>query len=301
MANIGYINLSFIGDCMLASYRGEYWWNTFNYVADEVEPEYFFAGVYDILNNDDFTIANCENVFTDNKLNETYKNYNPAYWYKSPSKNADIFKAGSVEVVSLANNHTYDYGEQGYYDTIAAVEKAGLIWGSDNKIAYVEKDGFCVSLLMVNVKGKGNVDNLESMIDEAKKNSDYIVVYFHGGTERVYTPPNYIVNMAHEMIDLGCDLIIGAHPHVLQPIEEYKGKKIVYSLGNFIFGAGRGENRTIIYQHTIYFWENEVISAEDNIIPCYCFSERWQPAVIYEEDIKQRVLDFLNKKLYNPL
>ena len=302
MTSLNYVTLSFIGDCMLASYRGEDWWNTFNSFANEVEPEYFFAEVADIFKNDDFTIANCENVFTDdNSLYESRKSGNPVYWYKSPKKNAEIFTAGGVDIISVANNHTYDYGEQGYLDTIAAAEAAGLLWGDNNNIAYAQKDGFRIAFLFVTITERGNIDSLRPMIDEAEEKADYTIVYFHGGTEHVYRPSANIVRMAHDMVDAGCDLVIGSHPHVLQPIEYYNGATIVYSLGNFIFGAGRGENRTIIYQYTIYFSDTQVLKTEENVIPCYCFVERWQPAVIEDYDIRKRVLDFMQSLLPTPL
>ncbi len=298
---INTITLSFVGDCMLASYKGEYNWNTFNYRADYEDPSYFFAGVSDIFKNDDFTIANCENVFTDNDLAAIDKGYDGAFWYKSKSANASIFKVGGIDIISLANNHTYDYGEQGKKDTVAAAEAAGLLWGDDSNPIILEKYGFKIALMCVNIMNSRNIDRLISTLSELKKSTNFMIVYFHGGTERVYIPPDNIVETAHRMVDAGAGLVIGHHPHVLQPIEKYKGVNIVYSLGNFLFGAGRGENRTIIYQYSFIVADGLLLDTAENIIPCYCFVERWQPAVIEDAEIKKRVMDFLSGKAENPL
>lgn len=99
----------------------------------------FLPGVYDILSSDDFTVANCENVFTDQNLPETPKDYSPAYWYRSPKKNAAIFTAGSIDIISLANNHTNDYGKTGMADTISALEAENLIWGNTGNPVIIEK------------------------------------------------------------------------------------------------------------------------------------------------------------------
>jgi poly-gamma-glutamate synthesis protein (capsule biosynthesis protein) len=298
---INTVTLSFVGDCMLASYRGEYNWNTFNYRADNEDPSYFFHGVSDIFNNDDFTVANCENVFTDNDLAETDKGYDGAYWYKSRSANASIFKAGGVDIISLANNHIYDYGEQGKTDTIAAADAVSLIWGDDDNPVILEKYGYKIALMCVTFMSSENIDRTVAALSEIQMTTDFQIIYFHGGTERVYDPSVNIINAAHRLADAGADLIIGHHPHVLQPIERYNGVNIVYSLGNFIFGAGRGENRTIIYQYIFNITGGRLLDTMENIIPCYCFAERWQPSVIYDQKIKKRVTDFLAGNAESPL
>lgn len=295
------ITLSFVGDCMLASYRGEYNWNTFNYRADNEDPAYFFAGVSDILKTDDFTVANCENVFTDNDLPAINKGYEGAYWYKSKSANASIFTAGGIDMISLANNHTYDYGLQGKKDTIAAAESACLLWGDDNNPVIIEKYGFRIAILCSDIMIYANSDRLIETLTALAETTDFRIVFFHGGTERVYTPPENIVNLARKFVDVGADLVIGHHPHVLQPIERYNGVNIVYSLGNFLFGAGRGENRTIIYQYILNIAGGVLLDTYENIIPCYVYDKRWQPAVIADEGVKKRVMDFLDGKSENPM
>ena len=103
------ITFSFVGDCMLATDRGGEWEGSFNALAKKVEPSYFLENFIDLFENDDWTVANLENVFTDNtEAPMRNKGYLPAYWYRSSTSNTAILNAGSVEVVSLSNNHSED-------------------------------------------------------------------------------------------------------------------------------------------------------------------------------------------------
>ncbi len=295
------ITLSFLGDCMLATSKGGMYEGSFNYMAQNMPPEYFFEGVIDIIGEDDFTIADCENVFTDRPLYELEKGYYPAYWFKGPSKNAEIFSSNSIELVSLANNHTYDYGIEGYNDTVSAVEKAGVEWTDEAKPVILEKDGVKIAVLSLILYRYGTYDATFSQIEEYKDKVDAVVVVFHGGTEKVHVPDEFKVKAARAFIDAGANVVVGGHPHVLQPFEEYNGGHIVYSIGNFCYGGSGGpENRTIIYQETLTFdKDGKLIGMNENIIPCYVYSgqtNNYQPAVIYDEEIKNKVLDFMYQR-----
>ena len=218
---------------MLATDGGYEYEGSFNKLANEVDPSYFFEDFQDIFANDDWTIANLENVFTDDpNIQRKGKNHSPAYWYKSKTANTDILNAGSIEVVSLANNHSGDYGTKGNQDTKDALDKAGVIWGDDDKIVTLEKEGFRIAIYCCTFYYGGYekiiMDNLMAV------DADYRIVYFHGGTERVHVPDGWKAAGARRMIDNGADLVIGGHPHVLQPIEEYNGKKILHSMGDFL-------------------------------------------------------------------
>lgn len=132
-------------------------------------------------------------------------------------------------------------------------------------------------------------------------------MFFHGGKERIHTPEEWKINATRKLIDNGADLVIGSHPHVLQPREIYKGKEIIYSLGNFCYGGNRNpENRTIIYQMnlTIDTKTYELKKEESNIIPCYVYTTKtnnYQPAPIEDETIKNKVLNFMNGKEDSPV
>ena len=131
------------------------------------------------------------------------------------------------------------------------------------------------------------------------------------GARYVVTPNPEIVEVcredpaAREAVN-GADLVLGNHPHVLQPREVYKGKEIVYSLGNFCFGGSRGpENRTIIYQLILRVENGELVSAASELIPCYVHTggrvNNYCPAPIEDEAQARRVLDFMDGKAKLPL
>lgn len=294
------IDMTFVGDCMLATYKGQYYDGSFSNYVDTKEPTYFFEKVYDIFNSDDFTIINLENVLTDDSLSEVKKNHNPAYWYKAPTKNTNILTSSSIEIVSLANNHTGDYGEKGRLDTLEAIKNAGLLYGTNDDTVYFEKNGFKVALICHGLWYEGQSSEIIKRIEEAKSQSDYQIVFYHGGKERIHKPEQWKIRESHRLVDAGADLVIGNHPHVLQHTEKYNGVNIVYSLGNFCFGGNRRpENRTIIYKIKLTVDKGEITSEESEIIPCYVYTgntNNWQPDIITDEAEKQKVLDFMNQK-----
>lgn len=295
------ITLSFVGDCMVASMLGSEDPWSFNYFANQVEPSYFFEKVKHIFEADDWTVANCENVFTDRELSPAPKPGNPVYWYRSKTANTAVFTEGSIEVVSVANNHSGDYGEEGLSDTTEALDKAGVLWGNNGKTLLLEKYGFTVALYCTTLYATWQADPIIEWLSEVEAISDYQIVYYHGGTERVYVPDAWRVYTSKQIVDAGADLVIGGHPHVLQPMEEYNGAQIVHSLGNFMFGGQRyPENRTIIYQKILTVKGGELLSEDYNIIPCYCFGEDWQPAVIEDEDEYNSVISYMHGEAATP-
>lgn len=295
------ITLSFIGDCMLATDRGAEYKGSFNNLAQNVEPSYFFENFIELFEKDDWTVANLENVFTDNtEAQMRNKGYSPAYWYKSATANTEILTAGNIEIVSLANNHSEDYGKIGYADTRASLEAADILWGDNENILMLEKDGFKIALYLTTFYYKG----YDSVITDkmSKVEADYKIVYFHGGTERVHIPDNWKADGARNMIDRGIDLVIGGHPHVLQPMEVYKGKRIVHSLGNFVFGGSRSEeNRTIVYRHTLTVLEGEILNISEEVIPCYVYTDLYKPGIITNKDEIAATHAFLRGESTSPI
>lgn len=300
------IKLSFVGDVMLASMKNQTTKGSFNEYANKKEPEYFFEKVKPIFAEDDFTTVNLENVFTDNELEESEKDHDPAYWFRSKTANTKILTAASVEGVSLANNHTYDYGKEGYRDTIDAVKKAGLDYGTYEKILYYEKNGFKIAVICYGLWRPNGVPIIVNLLKKASEKSDYQIVFFHGGKERIYKPEEWKQTACRELVDNGADLVIGNHPHVLQPREIYEDVEIIYSLGNFCFGGNKKpRNKTIIYQMELVINEQtlEVSESNSNIIPCYVYTGKWnnyQPSIIENKAEKNQVLDFMNGKVDNP-
>lgn len=295
------VTISFIGDCMLATDRGGEYEGSFNRLAKQVEPSYFFENFIELFESDDWTVANLENVFTDNPDAKTRnKGYTPAYWYKSTTANTAILNAGNIEIVSLANNHSEDYGKIGYDETRAALEAANVMWGDNENIITLEKEGFTIALYCTTFYYTGYDRIISDKM--AKVDADYKIVYFHGGTERVHEPDEWKAAGARRMIDNGIDLVIGGHPHVLQPIEIYKGKTIVHSLGNFVFGGSRSEeNRTIVYRITLTATEGEVTDISEEVIPCYVYTDLYKPGIITNEAQIEAVNAFLAGDTDSPI
>lgn len=297
--------LSFAGDMLLASLHGKRAAGNFLDYAAKQDPAYFLQHVRPIFQADDFTVVNLENVLTDRALSPREKNSDPAYWFRGPVSNAAILTSSGVEAVSLANNHTNDYGAAGYRDTVRAVTGAGLEYGNNDRTFYLEKNGYRVAVICHGLWNESQAGAIIRRIQAAEAESDYQIVFYHGGAESVHTPEAWKVRASRRLIDNGADLVLGNHPHVLQPREIYKGKEIVYSLGNFCFGGSRQpRNRTILYQLTLQIEDGVLREASSNLIPCYVHTggtvNNYCPAPISDEAQCQKVLDFMNGKIPLP-
>lgn len=195
----------------------------------------------------DITMVNLENAITDRGY-KVPKEFN----FRMPPKYLQVLKNGGIDIVNLANNHVWDYGQVGVEDTIAHLDEAGIYHVGGGVSAEDAKKP-----VILEMKGKrigflgyyfmeGNVGDDVSAL---KKAVDVVVVNFHWGTERSHYPESYQVALAHRAIDAGADLVVGHHPHVLQGIERYKNGIIAYSLGNFIFGGNsRRQHDTYVFQ-----------------------------------------------------
>ena len=298
--------VSFTGDMLLASLHGKRAVGNFLDYAAKQEPEYFLQHVRPIFEADDFTVVNLENVLTDRNLTPKEKATDPAYWFRAPAATTDILTSSGVEAVSLANNHTGDYGTAGYKDTVKAVSAAGLEYGGNDRTFYLEKNGYRVAVICHGLWSEGQAGTIIQRLRTAEKNSDFQVVFCHGGAEGVHAPEAWRVRASRRLIDNGADLVLGNHPHVLQPREVYKGKEIVYSLGNFCFGGSRSpENRTIIYQLILQVENGKLVGASSELIPCYVHTggrvNNYCPAPIEDEEQARRVLDFMDGRAKLPL
>jgi len=302
-----HIKLSFTGDMILTADKNNSRSDNFHYYTRNYPKEYFLDKVRYIFEEDDFTTVNLECVFSDRNLAARDKGSGRAFWFKAPTENIEILTCSSVEGVSIANNHTEDYGDQGYQDTVETVVNAELEYGFEDKIIYYEKKGFRIAVVCHGLWGEWQANEIIECIEEAEKNSDYQIVFYHGGTEGVYEPEQWRVRASRKLVDYGADLVIGNHPHVLQPREVYNGAEIIYSMGNFCYGGhSQPKNRTMIYQMelTVDPMKMELTGQESTVIPCYVFTgggnNNFQPAVIENETEKQKVLDFMDGKRSTP-
>ncbi len=265
------ITISMAGDVTLGMHQEQDYYNSFRKAYDEAEDEgYFFENVSDIFRNDDMTIVNLECVLTFSEEMIEGK----TYYLKGDPDYAYLMNPGSIEAVSMANNHRMDYGQKGSDDTVEAVTRAGIVYAYDDNIGIYETKGVCIGIISVNelAWGAGVEKFIKKGIETLQeKGADLILACCHWGIERENYPEEYQTILGRKCIDWGVDVVIGHHPHVLQGIEEYKGKYIIYSLGNFCFGANRNpeDKDTMIVQQTFTFINGE---KQENdgiyIIPC---------------------------------
>lgn len=290
------ITLSFAGDCTLGGDE-KYTGNTFDRVYERVnDPSYFFKGVQSIFKNDDFTFVNLEGTLT-NSSEKAEKEFR----YSGDPSYAQILAEGSVEGVTLANNHTLDCFDAGFDDTVRALDSAGIYHTYFEACFIRNIKGIKIGFL--GYKGWYHESNSNSLLKKQVKEMkeqgvDFIIANYHWGDMRSYMPNEQQIRMAHFAIDNGVDLVIGHHPHVLQGMETYKGKNIVYSLGNFCYGGSSNpsDKDTIIYQHIITFDSKlgRIIRSEYKIIPAKITSDpdrnNYQP-IIATGDEEIRIME----------
>ena len=278
------LTVTFAGDCTLGTdvnFSSDTSFNTKYEAVDD--PSYFFANVADIFKNDDLTVVNMEGTLTTSSARQ-----DKTFAFKGPADYAQILVKGNVETASLANNHSHDYGDQSYTDTISALENAGIGTFGYDRIDYRDVNGVKVALIGTYELAKhlDIQDELKQNIQTAKENGAQLVaVFFHWGNEKETVPDETQVQLGHIAVDSGADLVIGSHPHVIQGYEKYNGRYIVYSLGNFCFGGNPNpsDKDCMIFQQTFTVTGNDVATDDNiNVIPCSISStsssNNYQPA-----------------------
>ena len=269
------ITVSTLGDCTLGTDANFSTANSFNAYDEANGHDYFFKNVKSILEEDDVTFANLEGTFTTSNDRQDKQ-----YAFKGDPDYTEILTDGSVEVVTLANNHSGDYGEQGLADTETALEEAGIDYCIGDTITVKEVNGVKIAFIgiFVNYGTDDSENQLRSDIENAKKQgAELIITAFHWGSEKATQPDETQQSLAHIAIDCGADLVVGHHPHVLQGIEKYNGKYIAYSLGNFCFGGNSNPSDmdTMIFRQTFTISGDGAAEDDDvTVIPCSISSDQ---------------------------
>ncbi|MDR3767213.1 MAG: CapA family protein, partial [Butyricicoccus sp.] len=268
--------LTFGGDCTFGRNRGSAYSNSFDEIYDQKGAAYFFSGIPEFF-SDDLTMVNFEGTLTTSNASASktfvFKG-NPAY--------AKILEDGSIDVVTLANNHSMDYLQSGYDDTVRYLSP------------YVDVSAYGLQPI-VTVKGVriGFVSNVGWSFDALQKQfitlaiqnlrargADIIVFNYHWGVEKSYHSNATQQAIGRYCIDQGADLVIGHHPHVAQEVEIYQGKPIVYSLGNLVFGGNRNpsdKNCLIFRQNYTFDLDTRTISDSSyQAIPYKISSVSWR-------------------------
>ncbi|SEU01740.1 poly-gamma-glutamate synthesis protein (capsule biosynthesis protein) [Lacrimispora sphenoides] len=244
------VQLLFAGDILLSSHVMAAYDKVggMNGVLDE--------GYRSEISNTDIFMANQEFPFSDRGSAAPDKQFT----FRLPPSKVSLMNEIGVDIVTLANNHSLDYGTDALVDTCTALDGAGIKYvgaGPDmnraKQLEKIEVNGKAIGFLgasrvypdpnwVANSKKPGMVSGYDPTIlleeiKKAKESCDYLVVYVHWGVERDEKPQEYQRALGKQIIDAGADLVMGSHPHVLQGIEYYNGKPICYSMGNFIFGS----------------------------------------------------------------
>ena len=296
------LTLSVVGDCTLGTDETFDYDTSLNAYYENYGADYFLQNVKDIFSADDLTIANFEGTLTDSDERE-----DKTFAFKAPASYASILTGGSVEAVNTANNHSHDYGDQSFDDTLAALDDAGIVHFGYDETAVMDVKGIKVGLVGI-YELYDHLEREQQLKDNIAKvkadGAQLIVVIFHWGNETETVPDSNQTTLGRIAIDEGADLVCGHHPHVLQGIETYKGKNIVYSLGNFCFGGNSSPSDmdTMIYQQTFTIDADGVKKDNvTNIIPCSISSaaydgyNNYQPTPA-EGDEATRILGKINER-----
>lgn len=296
------LTLSVVGDCTLGTDETFDYDTSLNAYYENYGADYFLQNVKDIFSTDDLTIANFEGTLTDSDERE-----DKTFAFKAPASYASILTGGSVEAVNTANNHSHDYGEQSFDDTLAALDDAGIVHFGYDETAVMDVKGIKVGLVGI-YELYDHLEREQQLKDNIAKvkadGAQLIVAIFHWGNETETVPDSNQTTLGRIAIDEGADLVCGHHPHVLQGIETYKGKNIVYSLGNFCFGGNSSPSDmdTMIYQQTFTIDADGVKKDNvTNIIPCSISSaaydgyNNYQPTPA-EGDEATRILGKINER-----
>lgn len=231
-----------------------------------------FRNVRELLLADDLTMINFEGTLTTADRNPEKRGN--SYLFRANPEWVEMLPAGGVDTVSLENNHVLDMGQEGLDETKRTLLSAGISYASENEPAVFYVKGVKIGSLAYQTFG-GRHDELiarvpgdiQALRDEG---CEMVIVSYHWGDELDYAPNNNQVRLGRATVDAGADLVIGHHSHRINPIECYKGKYIVYSLGNFVF-SGNSKPRdmdTFIFQQKLIVSDDGVTDGGFRVIPC---------------------------------
>jgi len=241
------------------------------------DHSHFLRNVAHIFRDSDLTIVNLEGTLTYAELHEDKE-----FVFRGPPHFAQILSSSYIDAVTISNNHTIDFFDAGYRDTINALRAEGIVYFGNEFNTLMEVNGITVGLFGYRIwdDSAWNHNRITQSIEYLRENgAGLIIAYFHWGTENVNFPEQYQINIGRFAIRQGADVVLGAHPHVIQGIETYMGRNIVYSLANFCFGgnANPPDQDSFIFQQTFTFYQGVLqLQNDTNIIPIFVSSVRYR-------------------------
>lgn len=267
--------------------------------------------IRDILLEDDLTLVNFEGTLTNSTYIPDNKKEN-SFLFSAPPEYVSILPDNGIEAVSLENNHVMDHGEEVYLETQQHLTDAGVVWSNAETIGVYTVKG--VEIAMLSYQTFDMYDTLFTQVPldvaEAKAKYPLVIVSFHWGAEKDYAPNSNQQKMGKMAIDAGADLVVGHHSHRINPIEEYNGKYIVYSLGNFCFAGNTkpDDMSSFLFQIRWRVTDTDITQEAFRIIPIRISSRTdyndFAPTVLEKETAIDGLLSTLKengRKLDNPV
>ncbi len=294
------VTITAAGDCTFATDVNADPDRGFNAYADSLggDYSYFLQNVKPVFEEDDVTIVNFEGTISDRgeRADKTFA-------FRGKPEYVKVLTTSSVEAANLANNHSADYGEESLSDTIKYLNEAGIINCIGTNAPVQEINGIKVGFVGIDALDEDEAAKIDKAIGSVKNlGAQLIIVSMHWGIEKENEPTQEQIELAHKAVDLGADVVLGTHPHVLQGIEKYNGKYIVYSLGNFCFGGNDNpsDKDTMIYRQVFTFVDG-VLRLDDNyvVIPAVISGHDdyndYQPAIAdgdRKTEIQNRITEY---------
>lgn len=295
--------LSFAGDCTFGdNFDAEDRSGTFCKVVKD-RYDYPLSNVRSIFESDDYSFVNLECALTESDPTEEEMEelLDHRFRFRGPAEYAKILTMGGVEAATCANNHSRDYGRQGWLDTLEALKAESISYASFGIPSLITTDsGLKIGLMTAFFSfTEGQIQSQVKRFRE--QGAEIVILSVHWGDEGVYAPNPEQRSMGRMAIDAGVDIVFGHHSHTLQPVEAYHGGVIYYSLGNFSFGGNvnPGDKDTaVIQQEILRYPDGSVALGGLKIIPCrVSTSDTWNDyrPTPYDRDHPgyQRVFDKL--------
>jgi poly-gamma-glutamate capsule biosynthesis protein CapA/YwtB (metallophosphatase superfamily) len=295
------ITIAAVGDLMLGG-RAEP-------LLKEFGPGYPFADVMPFLSRADVVVGNLESAISTRGTAMENKKFT----LRAGPIAAQALKKAGIRVVTLANNHSMDFGPLALRDTLTSLDEndilyagAGMDLDDARSQAFLKVKGRMIAFLSYSLTfplefiasagrpgtAPGYADFVRSDIEKARPSADLVVVSFHWGAELMTAAKDYQVELGRKAIDWGADIVLGHHPHVLQEIEVYQGRLIAYSLGNFVFGSE--SNRTNDGMILLLTFQGKSLSRVEAVpLDVNNYRVKYQPRVLQGKQARE-VLESIN-------
>ena len=292
------LTLSFIGDCSIGEaiqYRGNE--QGYTWMLDQQGYDWPFSLVREYLDNDDFTFANLEVVFTQRKNHQ-----DKMLPLIAEPKYAQVLLNSGIDAVNTVNNHCFDYYVEGYLDTVETlnaldVKHFGSVYVggkyAQDVLLIAEVKGIKIGALGFTYPQESDLNLIKTRIEKLRaEGCEIIIASMHWGQETHATQNSWQMKLGRKIVDAGADIVWGHHPHVLQPVQFYKGGIILYSTGNFTFGSMSSsvDRDTGIFQITFDVTEDKPEMTSLKVIPMTTTGKGdYRPHEFTEEADRQRV------------